>query len=318
MGVAPSFRDQRSRLYDCRTAVQLGSTLIVDTFAEAFRMRFARLIVTAADAHWLDAACRAVCGYGCSVIGCDAEAGVERQLPPGETPDDRPGAAILLFGFSTDALAKAVPNRVGQCVMTCPTAAALNGMPEAEETIPLGKHLRYFGDGFQKSKLIGERRFWRIPVMDGEFLVEEAVGVAKGVAGGNIIIQGVDQSTALAAARRAVDAVAGEPGVMTPFPGGVVRSGSKVGSRYQQLRASTNDAFCPTLIGRVQTELAADARCAYEIVINGIDEPTVAGAMRMAIEAAAGEGIPAISAGNYGGKLGKFHIGLRGLFGAAK
>lgn len=297
------------------TVVQLDSTLIVDTFAEAFRMRFARLIVTAADTHWLEAACRAVCGYGCSVIGCDAEAGVERRLAADESPDGRPAAAILLFGFSTDALAKAVPNRVGQCVMTCPTTAAFNGLPDAEEFVPLGSHLRYFGDGFQKSKVIADRRYWRLPVMDGEFLVEELLGVAKGVAGGNIIIQGVDPGTALAAARRAVESIAEFPGVITPFPGGVVRSGSKVGSRYAQLRASTNDAFCPTLRGRVDSDLVEDAACAYEIVVNGYDEPTVAAAMRTAIEAAAGDGIPALSAGNYGGKLGKFHIRLRELFG---
>ncbi|MCA9234138.1 MAG: formylmethanofuran--tetrahydromethanopterin N-formyltransferase [Planctomycetales bacterium] len=306
-----------TRLSDTRrlaAAVQLDSTLIVDTFAEAFRMRFARLVVTAADDHWLDAACRAACGYGCSVIGCDAEAGVERRLAAEETPDGRPGAALLLFGFSTDALAKAVPNRAGQCLMTCPTTAVFNGLADAEESVPLGRHLRYFGDGFQKSKLIADRRYWRVPVMDGEFLVEESVGVAKGVAGGNIIIQGVDQTTALAAARRAVQSIADAAGVITPFPGGVVRSGSKVGSKYKQLVASTNDAFCPNLRGRVDTELVADANCAYEIVINGVDEPTVAAAMRTAIEAAAGAGVPAISAGNYGGKLGKFHIALRRLF----
>jgi formylmethanofuran--tetrahydromethanopterin N-formyltransferase len=291
--------------------MQIGPTLIVDTFAEAFRMRFARLIVTAVDAHWLDCAVREFCGYGASVIGCDAEVGVEQHLAADAPPDGRPGAAVLAFGFSTDALAKAMPNRVGQCLLTCPTTAVFNGLTDAEEFIPLGKLLRFFGDGFQKSKVVGERRYWRIPVMDGEFLVEEQVGVAKGIAGGNIIIQGVSQEAALAAARRAVDAVAALPGVITPFPGGVVRSGSKVGSRYKKLRASTNEAFCPTLRGRAPSELADGVEAAYEIVINGVDEPAVAAAMRAAIHAAAGKGVPAISAGNYGGKLGKFHFRLR-------
>jgi formylmethanofuran--tetrahydromethanopterin N-formyltransferase len=291
--------------------MQVGPTTIIDTFAEAFRMRFARLIVTAVDAHWLDCAVREFCGYGASVIGCDAEVGVEQQRAADATPDGRPGAAVLAFGFSTDALAKAVPNRVGQCLLTCPTTAVFNGLTDAEEFVPLGKLLRFFGDGFQKSKVIGERRYWRIPVMDGEFLVEEQVGVAKGIAGGNVIIQGVSQEAALAAARRAVDAVAVLPGVITPFPGGVVRSGSKVGSRYQALRASTNEAFCPTLRGRAASELVEGVEAAYEIVINGVDEAAVATAMRAAIHAAAGEGVPAISAGNYGGKLGKFHFRLR-------
>lgn len=293
--------------------MNIGPTLVLDTFAEAFRMRCVRLIVTAVDDYWLDAALRECTGYGTSVIGCDAEVGVERLVPASYSPDGRPGAAVLAFGFSTDALTKAMPNRVGQCLMTCPTTAVYDGLPEAEEKIPLGKHLRYFGDGFQKSKLLGERRYWRVPVMDGEFLVEESLGVAKGVAGGNIILQATTAEIALAAGRRASEAVATLEGVITPFPGGVVRSGSKVGSKYKALVASTNDAFCPTLRGRVESQLVEGANAAYEIVIDGVDEPTVAAAMKVALQAAAGEGVLAIGAGNYGGKLGKFHFHLRGL-----
>jgi formylmethanofuran--tetrahydromethanopterin N-formyltransferase len=207
-------------------------------------------------------------------------------------------------------LAKAVPTRAGQCLMTCPTSAVFDGLGTAEERIPLGRHLRYFGDGFQKSKLLLGRRYWRIPVMDGEFLVEDSLGVAKGVAGGNLIVEGVDLPTALAAARRAVEALREMPGVITPFPGGIARSGSKVGSRYKKLRASTADAFCPTLRGRVETQLYPGANCAYELVIDGIDEPSIAMAMAAGIRAAAGPGVVAISAGNYGGKLGKFHFRL--------
>lgn len=300
--------------------MRIGQTLILDTFAEAFRMRYARVIVTAADAHWLDAALREFTGYGASVIGCDAEVGVERLLTSEETPDARLGAAVLAFGFSTEALGKAMLNRVGQCLLPCATTAVFNGLasslpnaPEEIEFIPLGRSLRYFGDGFQKSKLVADRRYWRIPVMDGEFLVEEQLGIAKGIAGGNIIIQGGTQAETLAAARRAVESIADMPGVITPFPGGVVRSGSKVGSKYKALRASTNDAFCPTLRGRVQSELVEGAHTAYEIVINGVDEASIASAMRTCSHAAATQGILAISAGNYGGKLGKFHFHLREL-----
>lgn len=297
--------------------MQLGSTTIVDTFAEAFRMRFARLIVSAIDDYWVEAATRELCGYGSSVIQCDSEIAVERWLAPDESPDGRPAAGVLAFGFSKDALAKALPKRVGQCVMTCATTAVYDGLSATDgveqDRIPLGKHIRFFGDGFQKSKKPGERRFWRIPVMDGEFLVEESLGVQKGVAGGNIILQGTSQAVALAAARRVVEAVAPLSEVITPFPGGVVRSGSKVGSRYKGMVASTNDAFCPTLRGRVESELVPQAQCAYEIVINGTSEQAVADAMRVALGAAAGEGIPAISAGNYGGKLGKFHYHLHQL-----
>ena len=291
----------------------LGSTLILDSFAEAFRMRYVRLLVTAHDAYWLDAALRELTGYGSSIIACDAEVGVERMLPLEETPDGRPGATVLLFGFSVDALARAVPNRVGQCVMTCPTTAVFNGLTGSQETIPLGKQLRYFGDGFQKSKKFADPRYWRVPVMDGEFLVEESAGVAKGVAGGNIILQAGTQEAALKGARRATEAIARLPDVMTPFPAGVVRSGSKVGSKYKGLVASTNDALCPTLRGRVASELVEGAHCVYEIVIDGTDESSVGEAMGEALRAASGEGILAIGGGNYGGKLGKFHLYLREL-----
>jgi formylmethanofuran--tetrahydromethanopterin N-formyltransferase len=293
--------------------VHIGPTWIDDTFAEAFGMRFCRLIITAADDYWLDAALREFAGFSASVIACDAEIGLEQRLAPEQTPDGRVGVSVLVFGFSTDALAKAVPNRTGQCLMTCPSTAVFDGLPASETRIPLGKHLRFFGDGFQKSKRIGSRRYWRIPVMDGEFLVEESLGVERGVAGGNIILQSADQITALAAARRAAEAVHALPGAIAPFPGGVARSGSKVGSRYKALKASTSDPFCPTLRGRVESQLHPAANCAYEIVIDGESEASVAQAMVASLQAAAGEGIVAISAGNYGGKLGKFHFHLRQL-----
>jgi formylmethanofuran--tetrahydromethanopterin N-formyltransferase len=293
--------------------VEIGGTLIDDTFAEAFRMRYVRLLVTAHDEYWLDAAVREFTGYSSSIISCDSEIGLERSIPPAETPDGRLGAALLVFGFSPEALAAVVPNRTGQCLMTCPTTAVFDGLLTGEKRIGLGKTIRYFGDGFQKSKLIGGRRFWRIPVMDGEFVVESMVHVEKGVGGGNIIIQGTTQALALEAARRAIRTIAALPGVITPFPGGVARSGSKVGSQYKTLKASTAEAFCPTLRGRVESKLADGANAAYEIVIDGIDEASVARAMADGIRAAAGSGIVAITAGNYGGKLGKFHFHLREL-----
>ncbi|RIK82135.1 MAG: formylmethanofuran--tetrahydromethanopterin N-formyltransferase, partial [Planctomycetota bacterium] len=272
-----------------------------------------RLVITAHDAHWLDAAVREFTGYSASVIACDAECGLERWVAPHLSPDGRLGAAVLAFGFSTDALAKAVANRVGQCVMTCPTTAVFNGLEGAPEKIPLGKQLRYFGDGFQKSKRLAGRRYWRVPVMDGEFLVDEWLGVAKGVAGGNLILQAASMAAGLAAARRGVEAIAQRPDVIAPFPGGVARSGSKVGSRYKKLVASTADAYCPTLRGRVESALLEATNCVYEIVVDGTSETAVGGAMATAMRAIAGEGVLAIGAGNYGGKLGKFHFKLREL-----
>lgn len=293
-----------------------ATTIIEDQFAEAFRMWATRLVVTALDVHWLDAAVREVIGYGTSVIGCDSEAGVEHDLDSADTPDGRPGAALLFFAFNSKALGKALPNRVGQCLMTCPTTAVYDGMPHVTASddsarLPLGASLRYFGDGFQKSKVIAGRRYWRVPVMDGEFTVEDSVGAVKAIGGGNILICGRDQRVTLDAARRAVDAIAPLPEVITPFPGGIVRSGSKVGSRYKALFASTNDAYSPTLRSVTDSALRDGVGCVYEIVINGLTEHAIAGAMRTAIDAARGDGVIAISAGNYGGKLGKFHFRLR-------
>lgn len=295
--------------------VTLGKTVIDDTFAEAFGMKYTRLVITAHDTFWLEAAVREFTGYSSSVIACDLEAGLERWLTLDETPDGRPGAAVLAFGFSADALAKAVANRVGQCVMTCASTAVFDGLAEADARIPLGKHIRFFGDGYQKSKVIGGIRYWRIPVMDGEFLVQESLGVAGGVAGGNLILQTAKSHDALDAARRGVAAIDDVAGVITPFPAGVARSGSKVGSIYKALKASTADAYCPSLRGRVETQLHDGVGCALEIVIDGVSEEAVAEAMTQGMKAIASDEVIAITAGNYGGKLGKYHFKLHELIG---
>ena len=295
--------------------MKIGNTEIVDTFAEAFGMKYVRLIITANDEYWLNAAINELTGYSSSVIACDAETGLEKRLTESESPDGRCGAQILIFGFSTDGLQKSVPNRVGQCVMTCPSTAVYDGLPNAEKRIGLGKQIRFFGDGYQKSKIIGDSRYWRIPVMDGEFLVQDTLGVEQGVAGGNIILQGSSKSAALNAARRGAESLYKLSGIIAPFPGGVARSGSKVGSRYKALPASTSDPYCPTLRGRVETKLHDSTEAAYEIVIDGVDEQHVGEAMKAVIHAAAGDEIVQIGAGNYGGELGKFHFHLHELLG---
>jgi len=225
--------------------------------------------------------------------------------------------AVCSLEIVIDGVVKAVGNRTAQCLLTCPTVSVFDGLPDAEERGPLGAHVRFFGDGFEKTKLLDGRRFWRVPVMDGEFLVEETVGVAKGVGGGNFILQGRSLAATLDAARRAVAAIAAAPGTITPFPGGVVRSGSKVGSRSGALKATTNEAFCPSLVGRVETGLAAGAVCSLEIVIDGVDEAAVSAAMAAGIRAAAAPDVVAVSAGNYGGRLGKFHFHLRQVLATA-
>ena len=289
---------------------------IEDTFAEAFPMTAARLIVTAVSPEWAQVAGQMASGYAASVIGCDAEAGIERIVPPAETPDGRPGVSLLLFAFSRDALQKAVVNRVGQCVLTCPTTACYNGLPTVKDkTIRVGGNLRFFGDGHQISKKLDDRRFWRLPVMEGEFTCEDVFGTVKGVAGGNILILARTSADGLAAAEAAVKAMRQVPGVIMPFPGGIVRSGSKVGSRYKKLRASTNDAFCPTLRGVVKSALPEECGAVYEIVIDGLDLAAVEQAMRVGLHAACRPGVLRISAGNYGGNLGPFHMYLHKILG---
>jgi formylmethanofuran--tetrahydromethanopterin N-formyltransferase len=295
--------------------LSINSIPIEDTFAEAFPMTAARLIVTAATPEWANIAAQKATGYASSVIGCDVEAGIERPLSPDETPDGRPGLSILMFAFSRDALQKAVVNRVGQCILTCATADCYNGLPIVKEkSIRIGGNLRFFGDGFQISKKLEGRRFWRLPVMDGEFICEDVFGTTKGVAGGNFLILAASQQAALSAAEAAAQAIGKIPGVILPFPGGIVRSGSKVGSKYKKLRASTNDAYCPTLRGSVKSALPDGVNAVYELVIDGLDLAAVEAATRVGIEAACRPGVIRITAGNYGGSLGPFHIHLHKLF----
>jgi formylmethanofuran--tetrahydromethanopterin N-formyltransferase len=294
---------------------------IDDTFAEAFPMRATRLVITAHTAAWARRAAVSLTGFATSVIGCGCEAGIERELPASETPDGRPGVAVLIFAVSVKELAKQVERRVGQCVLTCPTTAVYAGLP-AGEPIALGRGLRFFGDGWQIAKVIDGVRYWRVPVMDGEFVAQETTPAVKAIGGGNLLLLARDTDAALAGAEAAVGAMRAVPNTILPFPGGVVRSGSKVGSKYAQLPASTNDAFCPALAALVaKTELTPEIRCVLEIVIDGITEADVAAAMRAGIEAivarGAAAGVLRISAGNYGGKLGPFHFHLRRLAEAA-
>ncbi len=293
--------------------MKIRSTEIAAAFAEAFKMWGARVIITAADRHWAAAAAQSMTGFAASVIGCKCEAGIESMLEPAQTPDGRAGAAVLLFAMGRESLGKRLVERIGQCVMTCPTTACFSGL-RGEDTAPVGSQLRYFGDGFQSSKKLAGRRYWRIPVMDGEFLVEDAFAVQEAVGGGNIILLGVNEKRTLAAAKAAVRAMAALDDVILPFPGGVVRSGSKVSSRYKTLPASTNDAYCPTLKAVTDNgSLPADVNCALEIVIDGLSEAAVKAAMAAGIRAAAKPGIRQITAGNYGGELGQFQFDLREL-----
>jgi formylmethanofuran--tetrahydromethanopterin N-formyltransferase len=297
-------------------ATEWNGVRIVDTCAEAFDMCAARVIITAATPAWARTAAQSMAGFATSVIGCKVEAGIEAELLPDETSDGRPGISVLLFAFNAEGLASRLVDRVGQTVLTCPTTACFDGLPDARERVTVGGVLRHFGDRLQSSKFLDGRRFWRIPVMEGEFLVEEAFGVQDAIGGGNFLILGSDPGAVLAAAEAAVEAMREVRGAILPFPGGIVRSGSKVGAkRYKNMVASTNEAYCPTVRGRVgvASALPDGVNSALEIVVDGLDRPAIERALGVGIKAACRPGVIEISAGNYGGRLGKHHFGLHEL-----
>ncbi|MDX1518851.1 MAG: formylmethanofuran--tetrahydromethanopterin N-formyltransferase [Gammaproteobacteria bacterium] len=294
--------------------MKINGVEIDDTFAEAFPMKATRIIITAMSLKWAYHAANALRGFASSVIACGVEADIERELKPSETPDGRPGISVMIFAMSTKELAKQIPVRVGQTIMTTATTACYSGILESEQIVPMGKNLRYFGDGYQISKVVNGRRFWRIPVMHGEFVCEESAGVTSAIGGGNFLVLGKTARHALTACEKAVEAINKVTGVITAFPGGIVGSGSKVGSKYKSLSASTNEAYCPTLKGQVNSELSENIGSVLEIVIDGLDEECINEAIRVGVRTACSfgpkKGIYRISAGNYGGNLGKhlFHL----------
>ncbi|MFC7053148.1 formylmethanofuran--tetrahydromethanopterin N-formyltransferase [Hansschlegelia quercus] len=292
----------------------LNGVEIRDSFAEAFPMIGTRLIITADTAKWAMIAAKTMTGFATSVIGCGCEAGVERVVPESETPDGRPGVAVLIFAMDLNGLKAVVPNRIGQCVLTSPTSACYAGM-EGGDAISIGKALKYFADGWQISKMVGGKRIWRLPVMEGEFVCDHDTGSVSGVGGGNFLILATSRLEALTAAEAAVEAMQKVEGCILPFPGGVVRSGSKVGSKYKGMFASTNNFYCPTLRAQTETKLPPEVASVQEIVIDGVSFDAVAACTKAGIEAVVAlgreKGVVAIDAGNYGGNLGPFHFKLR-------
>jgi len=294
--------------------MELEGVEIEDTFAEAFPIKVARVLITAVNEKWAMEAAKETTGFGTSVIGCPSEAGIDRILSPEETPDGRPGVAIMICHFKKDGVKGQLLGRLGQCVMTAPTTAMFNGL-EAEETLPIKLH--FFGDGFESEGEVGGRAVAKIPVMGGEFICEEEYGVKPGVAGGNFFILAKDQLSALKAAEDAVSAIGQVEGTITPFTGGVVASGSKTGSlKYKFMHATVNEKYCPTLKDKVESELPADVNGVFEIVIDGVSEEAVKEAMKVGIKAAVKvPGVVKITAGNFGGTLGKYQFKLKEVLG---
>ncbi len=296
--------------------MEINGVQIDDTFAEAFPMKATRLIITAMTLKWAYRAANSLTGFASSVIACGCEADIERELTPEETPDGRPGIAVIIFAMSRSALQDQLTKRVGQSVMTTATSACFSGS-HSDKMIPLGKSLRYFGDGYQISKVVNDIRYWRIPVMHGEFVCEETTGIVPAIGGGNFLVLAKTSRLGLAACEKAVQAIRKVHGAVTTFPGGIVGSGSKIGSKYKFLPASTNEVYCPTLKGQVDSKLDENVGSVLEIVIDGLNEEAISQAMHDGIRAVCkfgpGKGIYRISAGNYGGKLGPYHFKLRDI-----
>lgn len=292
--------------------MRIDGVEIEDTFAEAFGMWGAKLVITAENERWARIAADAATGLATSIIGCGCEAGVN-ELGDGATPDGRPGVAALFFTTSRSSMEAQLLTRVGQAVMTSATSACYDGLGGPEK-VKVGSKLRYFGDGYQGSKLLAGRRLWRVPVMDGEFVVEESFGVARGIGGGNFFIIGEDLDVTLAAAEAAVEAIRPVPDVILPFPGGIVRSGSKTSSRYKGQHVSSNTPYCPTVRALVpDSGLREGENAVLELVLDGFGEDGMREAMRRGVRAACRPGITRITAGNYGGTLGQFKFHLREL-----
>ena len=268
--------------------MELNGVEIEDTFAEAFPIKIARVLITGATRKWALVAAQETTGFGTSVIGCPAEAGIEKVVNGDVTPDGRPGAYIQICTFGYKALEQQLLQRLGQCVLTAPTAAMWNGLPGAEKQFDTGFKLKYFGDGFEEEINVSGRKAVKIPLMGGDFIAENNIGAQDGIAGGNFIILAENQMAALAAAENAVDAISEIEGTITPFPGGIVGSGSKTGAnKYKFLKATTNEKFCPSIKNKVEgSKVPKDVNGIYEIVINGLDQKVISESLRAGIKAA--------------------------------
>ena len=291
---------------------------IEDTFAEAFPLWAGRVLITAENEKWALTAANVATGFATSIIMSPAEAGIEGFVKPEETPDNRVGVYIQIYNRTRFDLKNQMILRIGQTIMTCPTTAAYDGLPEAKRRLKIGRSIRLFGDGFQKKGMVNDRKVWKIPVMEGVFVVEDSFGAVQAIAGGNFLILAKNRESGLKASEEAVEAIKNNvKGVILPFPGGVCRSGSKAGSLKYKLKASTNHPYCPVLKKLIpNSKVPEDVNCVYEIVINGLSLEAVKKAMAEGIKAAVKvPGVTRISAGNYGGKLGPYKIYLKDILG---
>jgi len=310
--------DDKEKIFSVKSPLTGHTLQIQDTFAEMFPLWVSRILITAENEKWVQIAANVTTGFATSVIMAPAEAATEGIVLAEQTPDKRPGALVQIYNRDRFALKHQLMERIGQCIMTCPTTSAFNGLL-GKRVLRVGSSLRYFGDGFQKKTRVADRKCWKIPVMEGNFIVEDGFGAQEGVAGGNFMIFAENQAAGLKASEAAADAIrANAPDVIMPFPGGICRSGSKAGSLKYKMKASTNHPYCPTLRTLVPDSVVPEnVSCVYEIVMNGLSLDSVKNAMKQGVSAAAGvHGVVKISSGNYGGKLGPFKAFLKDAIGA--
>lgn len=291
--------------------MEVNGVVIEDTYAEAFPTWISEIVITAANRYLVTEAAEHATGFASSVIGSGVEAGIDRYILPNVSPDGRPGCMVIMAHPDKQQLKDQVVHRIAECILTTPTTSIFNGLPDVPEKIPVKLH--FFGDGYEYQKRVGDRNVWAIPIIGGEFIIEEEVGCIHGIAGGNFLIMGTDQMATLTAAQAAVEVIHGTDGAMASFPSGVTGSGSKIGSRkYRFMKATTNDAFCPTIKQKNPNSLVPDGvKAVFEIVIDGISEEAVKKAMAGGIRAACRmPGVTHISAGHYGGTLGPYKFYL--------
>ena len=178
--------------------MEIYGVTIDNTFAEAFPAWVTSVIITAATRELAYRSAVEATGFGTSVIACPAEAGIDQYVPPQRTPDGRPGFGILIVHPSKKKLKEQLIERIAECVLTAPTTAAFNGITDCEEKLPMNLH--FFGDGYEYQTKVADRNVWAIPLMGGDFLTEEEIGVVKGVAGGNFFVMAETTMTALTGA----------------------------------------------------------------------------------------------------------------------
>lgn len=296
---------------------------IEDTYAEAFEGIFSRVIVTADDQKTLQKAAEDATATPSIVIG-RVEGGIERWLSEEETPDKRKGAILQFWGGinpkkplsdSVQKFETELSYRIRQDILVKPFTAIFDALPKFEEKLDMMERVGHCGDGFEWVEKRYEREMIVVPIMVPDFLIERYIGYALGVMGANFWIMCKTKETVKKSGEKALEAISKVEEVIAPFE--VCSAGSKPETNFPWIGPTTNHPYCPSLKKRLGKESRVPESVNYipEIVINGISMEAVKKAMKAGIEAVLNvDGVVKVSAGNYGGKLGRYKVYLRELF----